>query len=120
MHKHRDKSLCGALELFFEHFLFSNFKGPFPKVNRYSRNWTVGRSENIWVGGEKQVFIGLLKAKVLLLFLPKSLGGNYLPSPPRTPVSDGPEKYLTNEVFAVKHKFVGFMIVGLKPLQTKD
>ena len=57
------------------------------------------------------MFIGLLKAKVLLLFLPKSLGAI---------ASNGPEKYLTNEVFAVKHKFVGFMIVGLRPLQTKD
>ena len=119
MHKNRDKSLCGALELFFENFLFCNFKGPFPKVNRYSRNWTVGRSENLWGGGEKQVFIGLLKAKVLLLFLPKSFGA-IVPLHPLLPASNGPEKYLTNEVFAVKHKFVGFMIVGLRPLQTKD
>ena len=29
-------------------YLFGNFKGPFPKVNRYSRNWNVGRSENLW------------------------------------------------------------------------
>ena len=56
MHKNRDKSLCGALELFFEHFLFCHFKGPFPKVDRYSRNWTVGRSENLWgVGVEISV-----------------------------------------------------------------